>query len=318
MELSPDSPPNHPKCLHRQTQYYVDATGRVLPCCWIVGTISDDEFRIKNGKPPKSIQRFQHYLDEFNLDKASLDELLSRESWKEYLSLMMPPMDAPKVCFNQCGDHVKRLNNPGAVIQGDLSLNEIDETYQTRLIHVEPTTRCVLECSRCSRTMFPKQFQQVDMPLTQFSSIAESTQVAAIMLCGTYGDPIYHPELHSMIEIANANHKPLQIITNGVRSPRWWERTVELMLQNPHPHITFSVDGLQDTNHIYRTNSNWDHVLSAMTQVGHEAANGNMVAVWKFIVFRHNEHQVDEARALAATLGLQFQTVHSTRYGIKY
>ena len=63
--------------------------------------------------------------------------------------------------------------------------------------------------------------------------------------------------------------------------------------------VIFSVDGLSDTNHLYRQNVVWDNVERNM-RVSF-AAGGR--ARWDFIVFGHNEHQVDEAQRTSRELG---------------
>ena len=63
--------------------------------------------------------------------------------------------------------------------------------------------------------------------------------------------------------------------------------------------IVFGSDGLSDTNHIYGRNTQWKFIMdSARTFID---AGGQ--AIWDFIVFEHNQHQVEKARTLSATLG---------------
>jgi MoaA/NifB/PqqE/SkfB family radical SAM enzyme len=63
----------------------------------------------------------------------------------------------------------------------------------------------------------------------------------------------------------------------------------------------FSIDGLEDTNHIYRRHTKWQNIINnakAFIDAG-GAAN------WNFIAFRHNEHQITEAARLAKELGFK-------------
>ena len=63
--------------------------------------------------------------------------------------------------------------------------------------------------------------------------------------------------------------------------------------------MSFSIDGLEDTNHLYRQDVEWDKIMErAKKFIG---AGGR--AEWKFIIFRHNQHQVEEARSLSKELG---------------
>jgi len=71
------------------------------------------------------------------------------------------------------------------------------------------------------------------------------------------------------------------------------------------------VDGLSDTNHLYRQNVVWANVernMRAFIDAGGRAR-------WDFIVFGHNEHQVDEAKELAESWGVErFQLKKSGRF----
>jgi len=70
--------------------------------------------------------------------------------------------------------------------------------------------------------------------------------------------------------------------------------------------VTFAIDGLADTNHTYRINSEWQKIIANAS--AYIKAGG--AATWKFIVFRHNEHQVEPARALSEFLGFQDFITH--------
>jgi MoaA/NifB/PqqE/SkfB family radical SAM enzyme len=63
--------------------------------------------------------------------------------------------------------------------------------------------------------------------------------------------------------------------------------------------VKFSIDGLSDTNHLYRRGVAWERVMrNAEAFLG---AGGR--AVWKFVVFPHNEHQVEVARKISERMG---------------
>lgn len=137
--------------------------------------------------------------------------------------------------------------------------------------------------------------------LQRIFPVAERRQLQGlkINLCGTYGDCIYHTRFHEVIAHFKAAGLSVMIETNGShRSSEWWQKTCTLL--DDKDAITFSVDGLEDTNHIYRVNSRWPDIIAAM-----EYCAPRVFVSWKFIVFRHNEHQVEQAEALARRLGVR-------------
>ena len=74
--------------------------------------------------------------------------------------------------------------------------------------------------------------------------------------------------------------------------------------------ITFSIDGLADTNEIYRRKVNWDKLMENVK--AYIGAGG--LAEWKMLVFDHNKHQVEEAKELSKKLGfVHFSAEVTTR-----
>jgi MoaA/NifB/PqqE/SkfB family radical SAM enzyme len=78
----------------------------------------------------------------------------------------------------------------------------------------------------------------------------------------------------------------------------------------PEDEVIFSIDGLEDTLLEYRIGGDWKSAIDGMSIIV-----GKCRVVWKWIVFRHNEHQVEEGLALARSLGCdQFKIIKSARF----
>jgi hypothetical protein len=95
-----------------------------------------------------------------------------------------------------------------------------------------------------------------------------------------------------------------------MRSPEHWAR-IATICPNPttkpdYPFnasgVVWGVDGLADTNHIYRRGVVWDKVWANMKAYSDAGGYG----IWEFLIFDHNKHQVEEAKALAESLGFTF------------
>lgn len=85
----------------------------------------------------------------------------------------------------------------------------------------------------------------------------------------------------------------------GARDMPWWTELAHVIGRNGA--VIFSVDGLEDTNHIYRQNVVWEKVETNMRAF--IAAGGR--ARWDYIIFEHNEHQVEKAEELANEWGCE-------------
>jgi sulfatase maturation enzyme AslB (radical SAM superfamily) len=84
----------------------------------------------------------------------------------------------------------------------------------------------------------------------------------------------------------------------GLRHRTWWQDLAGILNQS-RDYVVFSIDGLADTNHIYRRGVVWDKVMeNAQAFID---AGGS--AHWDMLVYQHNQHQVDQAQALAKKMG---------------
>jgi MoaA/NifB/PqqE/SkfB family radical SAM enzyme len=177
-----------------------------------------------------------------------------------------------------------------------------------RQVHLELTDKCNAACPQCARSDHGGPVNP-ELPLTELSlkdvtSIFPRQFVAQLdklYACGNYGDPIVARDclqIFQFFRVWNATIR-LGIHTNGgARSEDFW-RALGRVLPKGKGYVRFGIDGLEDTNHVYRRNVRWPILMRNVRAF--VAAGGN--AEWDYIVFRHNEHQVEQARALAAELG---------------
>lgn len=137
-------------------------------------------------------------------------------------------------------------------------------------------------------------------------------QLDSYYFCGNFGDPMLNNDLIAMCQYSTdvAPDTPIAIHTNGgARNNSWWTRLAHAL---PKQHrVVFALDGLADTHHLYRVGTRFEDVID--NAKAFILAGG--VAEWVFIKFKHNEHQVEQAQAMAAELGFQHFTLkNSSRF----
>ena len=188
---------------------------------------------------------------------------------------------------------------------------------EVRIVHLELTHRCNAACPMCARNVHGGAVNP-DMPLSELS-LADIqkilkpefvAQLKRIYACGNYGDPMVARDCLDVFRYLR-QHGPelnLDLHTNGsARRPEWWRELADIMKQGPH-YLRFGIDGLEDTNHLYRRGTDWKTIMrSAEAFID---AGGR--AEWDFLVFKHNEHQVDSARELADKMGFKEFFVRKT------
>ena len=188
-----------------------------------------------------------------------------------------------------------------------LDLNKI-----TQLV-IEPSSYCNLHCPQCPR-FGEKGF--LDKHLNQghldFSRLADNLNLNFlpnldyVKLEGDYGDPAMNPDLLNIIDFFKHCNQ-VDLVTNGsIRSPKWFEK----LATRKNVEVTFSIDGFEDTNHIYRINADWNKIMNNAKSF--ISAGGK--PIWKMIVFKHNQHQVEQVRKFSQDLGFaKFETIFSDR-----
>jgi MoaA/NifB/PqqE/SkfB family radical SAM enzyme len=175
---------------------------------------------------------------------------------------------------------------------------------QIKSIHIEHTSKCNLFCPQCARTHeggLNPELELDELTVDDYKKLFTpdfAKQLERVWFCGNYGDPIAsNTFLDSCEFLKSVGVDYIQVYTNGsLRSPDWWKRLAKTV-----DWVTFSVDGLKDTNHIYRVNSKWDKIIEnakAFIEAGGHAH-------WDYLIFDHNVHQVAEAKELAKEIGFK-------------
>jgi MoaA/NifB/PqqE/SkfB family radical SAM enzyme len=178
-----------------------------------------------------------------------------------------------------------------------------------KTIHLENTQNCQASCPMCDRNQnggaLNPHIDLSELTLEDVKRIFEPNfikQLDTMYMCGNLGDPIIARDTLEIFKYFR-EHNPtmwLSMNTNaGARDEAWWTELAHTL--GRMGTVIFSVDGLSDTNHIYRQGVKWDAVYRSMKAF--IAAGGR--ARWDFLIFEHNQHQVDEAEELSQTMGFE-------------
>ena len=198
-----------------------------------------------------------------------------------------------------------------------ISDNEYLNFIKKVSINVETTNKCILKCPGCERndirTEKDKQLVKEkiksgsDIPLATVEKIFNFFN--QINFCGQISDPIYHKNFLGLLELTNKfKGKMIIISTNGSHKPiEWFQKAFTTA---PHVKWVFALDGLPNTSPIYRINQKSYEVWEAM-KLGASILDR---MIWKYIVFKYNEHQIDEARQLAKQHNIYLILAKSSRW----
>ncbi len=137
-------------------------------------------------------------------------------------------------------------------------------------------------------------------------------QLKRIYMCGNYGDPAVARDTLEAFKYFRQHNADINLSmhTNGsMKKPDWWAELARTIGRKGY--VIFGLDGLEDTNHLYRQGTVWSKIMENVQAF--VAAGGR--ARWDFIVFAHNEHQVEQAEQLSKDMGFErFQYKKSARF----
>lgn len=173
----------------------------------------------------------------------------------------------------------------------------------------EITSHCNIKCPQCSRIRPDGELADfIELRHWDVSKIMPNleldrlTNLKHVRLEGDNGDALMHPDFEKIIDhVYHSQAKPnILILTNGsMRSAAWWRN-----FGSRFPGrlvVQFSIDGLADTSHLYRVGSNYHRVI----ENARAFISAGGIATQRCLIFKHNQHQLDEIRQVAKSTGFQ-------------
>ena len=197
----------------------------------------------------------------------------------------------------------------------------IRDFTESKILHIEASSICNAACPMCERNV--NGFGQApgytpkNLPYEWFVEHKQTISgVEKIYFCGNLGDSASNKDLLKIIKYIKTVNPQCTVGLNsngGLRSRKFWHDLGKLLNGNLD-YVVFSIDGLADTNHLYRWNVQWKKVMqNAQAYID---AGGS--AHWDMLVFKHNEHQVEQCLQLATDMGFTwFRSKETNRWNQK-
>lgn len=185
-----------------------------------------------------------------------------------------------------------------------------------RSMHFEVTSKCQAKCPMCPRRVHGGKLNPnlilTEITLEKFCEWFDTDfvkQLDSFYMCGNLGDPIVAKDTLEIFQYLR-KHNPnihLRMHTNGsAKSIQWWKNLAEQKVR-----VIFGIDGLSDTHLKYRINTDWNMIMKNAQAF---ISNGG-AARWDMIIFKHNEHQIEDCRILSEQMGFEaFSLKHTSRF----
>ena len=182
-------------------------------------------------------------------------------------------------------------------------------------IDIELTSFCNIRCKGCFRVLSKEADKILNKTYLDLQTIKERFQkdmfpnIKIINFCGSVDEPTTHPDFFEIVEHFADWNCHINIATNGsLRTTTWWAKLAKIL---PSSHkVVWGIDGSDELSEQYREGSNFKKVRDNWRAFIGAGGRAN----WQFIVFEHNEHQLEIARDMAKQEGFkEFKTIISHR-----
>lgn len=187
---------------------------------------------------------------------------------------------------------------------------------EIKALHLETTSKCQASCPMCARNIqggIDNPFMTIaEIDLETFKkwfSVDFIKQLDKLYMCGNLGDPMIAKDTAEIFAYCRDLNPSMHLSMNtngGARGREFWERLAELNVT-----VRFGIDGLVDTNHLYRKGVSYDNVMKNTSAFIHHGG----YAIWDMLIFEHNQHQVEDCARLSDIMGFkEFHSKHTSRF----
>ncbi len=178
-------------------------------------------------------------------------------------------------------------------------------------IRLEASSACQLKCTSCETAQGKTQatLGRGFLAFDNFQKIVDDNPWINHIELSNWGEIFLNPDLLKILEYAHQKNIVLSA-SNGANLNTVKPEVLEGLVKYQFRLITCALDGgSQETYRIYRVNGDFDRVIENIKTINHykEVYQSQFpILQWQFILFSHNEHEIEVAQNLAKSLDMKF------------
>ena len=166
--------------------------------------------------------------------------------------------------------------------------------------YIDPTLFCNLRCPACPTGLRLGLRPAASIKWDMYRSIIDEIgDYLFVLNMFNWGEPLLHKQTPELIRYAKAKGIEVTLSTN--LSLNLTDAYIERLVRSGLDTLTVSVDGAtEETYKRYRRGGDYSLVRTNMLRIQSARARLRLDTpkiVWQFLVFRHNQHEIDVVRA---------------------
>jgi radical SAM protein with 4Fe4S-binding SPASM domain len=206
----------------------------------------------------------------------------------------------------------KRLN---LLIQGaQLLMRSVRRIGFPPILQIEPTNMCNLRCLTCATGTELMRRPEALMSFEMYRNIIDQVKnYVCLLVFWSWGEPFINKDAFRMIRYAKDRGILVHTSTNGHFFAT--KERARQVIESGLDSLIVAADGLdQPTYERYRKGGNLNLVIKSIENLVAErtlAGAKHPLITFRFIVMKHNEHQVNQVKGFAERLGVDVVTFRS-------
>lgn len=181
-------------------------------------------------------------------------------------------------------------------------------------MQIELTNYCNLQCSVCPTGIGALTRQPAAMDPALFEHLMN--EVGPYLLTAAlfaWGEPLLHPQLSDILRLTQNRGLTTLLSTNGQNLDD--ENVLKALVDYPPSYLIVCFDGLtDDTNSLFRVGAKLDPILTGirrLERMRHQKGSLLPILHFRYIVMKHNEHEVPKLREFAAKNRFDMLTIRT-------
>ncbi|RJP77133.1 MAG: radical SAM protein [Desulfobacteraceae bacterium] len=178
----------------------------------------------------------------------------------------------------------------------------------------ELTNYCNLRCPVCPTGVKSVNRKPRNMDVELFQQVID--EVGPYLLTASlwaWGEPLLHPNLKRILAAIRRHDIAILLSTNGQKLDD--EDVINALVEEPPTHLIVAVDGLTDeTNSKFRVGAKLAPIIAGVRKIAEIKKQRNQthpILHMRFIVMKHNQHQVADLADFAKENHFDFLTVRT-------
>jgi radical SAM protein with 4Fe4S-binding SPASM domain len=179
-----------------------------------------------------------------------------------------------------------------------------------KLITVEPTNHCDLKCPLCPTGVGDKSVEYGLFKLEKYKKVIDVFgKWAQTIQLFSWGEPTLNKSFVEMVRYASQDPYKIRSST-CVNLNNVTDEQIKGLVTSNLDMLTLSIDGItQEVYEKYRVGGNLETVFNNLKKLiaAKKLYKSKTKIQWAFLVFKHNEHQLEEAKKMADDFGIHLE-----------